>query len=160
MPEFAGSRVDNFRQLGVGLVDIGNPIPDGLVTVQVGIEILVIAGITHTPATLQVRCLIDFQGAVEVTEVVLVRDHRVVPVTGPTPAKPGPGGEIQCPAIATLAWIVSLEGGIVVDITQLQDRFTKSTQVTPFYFGKQPTTMNVLGCQGGIVMRRQVQVIR
>jgi hypothetical protein len=106
------------------------------------------------------RGLADFQGAVQVAQVVLIADHRVVTPGGPATPKPGTGAEIQPPALSISCGVFVLPVLIVVDVTKLQHRLAVAGQITALHFGEQSPAMNVLGIERGIVMGSQIQIIR
>ena len=106
------------------------------------------------------RRLINFEAAVQVAQIVLIRNHRVIAVAAPASAKRRPGGEIQGPALAIFTRIFIPKSRIIVDIPQLQHRFAIPTEVAPLHFREQAATLDILRCEGGIIMGCQIQIVR
>ena len=151
--------VQYFRQLRVGNVLVGDSISDRLVAVEIGLEILGGIPVAHATTAPQVRRAIDLEIAVEVTEVVVVANHGIIPVAGPSVSECRAGTEIKPPAFRSLRGKLLLVLGVIACVAQLKYRFTNTAKVTPLRLGKQSTPMYVLGRQRSVVVRCQIEVI-
>jgi len=69
---FQRATVDHFRQLGIGLINVGNTVRDGLVAVQVRFKVLIGSVVTNTTPTLKMRRLVYFETAIQIAQISLI----------------------------------------------------------------------------------------